>query len=81
MIMADAQCQRQAHIPVIPRVQFCALAGKGRGICFGDNGSPLILNGRLIGLVSSAVPCARGVPDVYTRVSTFAAWIAETVRP
>lgn len=80
-VLSDQECVQQADIPVVARVQICTLAGIGRGKCAGDTGGPLIADGRLIGLSSSAVPCAQGIPDVYTRVSVFHAWIVETVGP
>lgn len=80
-VLSDWDCQQQADIRVDTHVQICALAGFGRGICAGDTGSPLIADGRLIGLSSSAVPCAQGIPDVYTRVSEFHGWITATVGP
>lgn len=55
----------------------CALARKDYGTCFGDSGSPLASNGRLVGVVSWGKPCALGVPDGYMRVTEFLAWIKE----
>lgn len=78
-VLPDARCVALADIRAVPRVQICALAGIGRGKCYFDNGSPLIADGRLIGVSSTAYPCATGIPDVYTRVSVYSAWITETV--
>lgn len=55
----------------------CALARRDYGTCFGDSGSPLASNGRLVGVVSWGKPCALGVPDGYMRVTEFLAWIKE----
>lgn len=43
----------------------------------GDGGSPLVLkeNRQQIGIVSWGIICAKGVPDVYTRISAFKSWI------
>lgn len=43
----------------------------------GDGGSPLVLkeNRQQIGIVSWGITCAKGVPDVYTRISAFKSWI------
>jgi Trypsin len=41
-----------------------------------DSGGPLVLNDRLIGVVSfGSTICASGQPDVYTRISSFYDWI------
>lgn len=58
----------------------CTLSS-GRGVCDGDNGGPLTVNGELVGLVSWATrDCASGYPDVYTRVATYRTWIQQNSR-
>lgn len=59
----------------------CALKGPLHGICFGDSGGPLVLrhSNELIGVVSFGLPCAEGVPDVFTRVSKYIGWIKSQV--
>lgn len=51
----------------------------------GDSGSPLVTTSPdgggapvQVGIVSFGKPCARGLPDVYTRVSSYAEWINKT---
>lgn len=46
-----------------------------KGVCRGDSGGPLVSKGQLVGIVSWGVPCAQGVPDGFTRISTFLPWI------
>ncbi|OWR49696.1 chymotrypsinogen protein 3 [Danaus plexippus plexippus] len=48
-----------------------------RPVHHGDGGSPLVLkeNRQQIGIVSWGITCAKGVPDVYTRISAFKSWI------
>lgn len=64
--------------------QLCAEAG--RETCIGDSGGPLVAAGadgvdRVIGVVSFGTGCAVALPvTVYTRVSAYADWIAETMR-
>jgi len=66
-------------------VQICAGTGRDE-TCVGDSGSPLVAEGpggvdRVIGLVSFGTGCAEDLPvTVYTRVSSYAGWIAETMR-
>ena len=63
--------------------QICAAAGRDE-TCIGDSGSPLVDAGsadRVIGVVSFGSGCAGDLPvTVYTRVSAYAGWIAETMR-
>ncbi|XP_076647149.1 chymotrypsin-1-like [Halictus rubicundus] len=44
----------------------CTNNGPTIGVCYGDSGSPLIYNGLVVGVVSRAVLCAKGLPDVYS---------------
>lgn len=46
----------------------------------GDSGSPLVVNGTQVGIVSFGRPCAIGYPDVYTRVSSFISWIIQNLK-
>ncbi|GAB1867486.1 Chymotrypsin-1 [Camponotus japonicus] len=57
----------------------CTLTKAGEGACHGDSGSALVAKGVQIGIVSFGVPCARGAPDVYTRVSSFTEWLNDHV--
>lgn len=62
----------------------CTYSGQGRGICFGDQGSPLVGMvevpfqppiAQLIGIASWHSSCADGYPDVYERVAPYFLWI------
>ncbi|XP_028170065.1 chymotrypsin-2-like [Ostrinia furnacalis] len=57
--------------------QICSLTKSGEGACHGDSGGPLVENGKVVGIVSWGMPCARGYPDVYTRVHSFKDWIVK----
>ncbi|KAL0896045.1 hypothetical protein ABMA27_012026 [Loxostege sticticalis] len=57
--------------------QICSLTKSGEGACHGDSGGPLVESGKVVGIVSWGMPCARGFPDVYTRVYHFKDWIVE----
>ncbi|KAJ8734277.1 hypothetical protein PYW07_014828 [Mythimna separata] len=55
--------------------QICSLTKTGEGACHGDSGGPLVAGNSVVGIVSWGMPCARGYPDVYTRVYSFLDWI------
>ncbi|KAG5322236.1 CTR1 protein, partial [Pseudoatta argentina] len=57
----------------------CTLTRLGEGACHGDSGSPLVSNGFQIGITSFGTPCARGRPDVYTRLTSFTEWIKKHI--
>lgn len=65
---------------VVSEKVVCTLTTRGEGCCFGDSGGPLVANGRQIGIVSWSEPCAKGKPDVYTRVSSYATWIQQQIK-
>lgn len=43
----------------------------------GDSGGPLVADNEQIGVVSWGIPCARGRPDVFTRVYSYIDWIKD----
>lgn len=55
----------------------------GKGACSGDSGGPLqcLQDNQWIqaGITSFGIPCARGIPEVYSRVSSFENWIRSQV--
>ncbi|XP_045488738.1 chymotrypsin-1-like [Pieris rapae] len=61
-------------LPIIDK-QLCTLNKERKGTCKGDSGGPLISGGVQVGIVSWGVPCAKGKPDVYTRVYCYVKWI------
>lgn len=69
------------EIPLgVRRNQICTFNGPTQGLCYGDSGSGLMLFGEVIGIVSrNILPCARGFPDIHTRVSDFADWIESEI--
>ncbi|XP_062560872.1 chymotrypsin-1-like [Armigeres subalbatus] len=72
--ISNAKC-RDLWPEVHPK-QICTYTKVGKGACMGDSGGPLVCGGELVGLVDyGAQVCAFGLPDVYTRVSKFKAWI------
>ncbi|XP_048483480.1 chymotrypsin-2 [Plutella xylostella] len=73
---------------VDPAVEICTLHSVGHGACNGDSGSPLVASqlqlgvasAVQVGVVSWGVPCGRGAPDVYVRVSAFLHWVRDILR-
>lgn len=58
----------------------CTTNPINKGICLGDTGNPLVTARReLVGIASWAIPCARGYPDVFTRVFPYLEWIEKTI--
>ena len=64
----------------------CAGTG-GQDACYGDSGGPLVVreegyNPVQVGVVSWGLGCGRAdSPGIYTRLSTYAGWIEETIAP
>ena len=60
--------------------QVCGYGGVGVGLCFGDWGNPLMVEGKLVALASYSVEsCGLGFPDMYTDVSYHWDWIKKNM--
>ncbi|KAL7028593.1 hypothetical protein ACKWTF_005907 [Chironomus riparius] len=57
----------------------CVSSANGQGLCFGDSGGPLTVNGRLVGAVSWGVPCGTAAPDMYGRLSAVHDWLLSVI--
>ncbi|XP_026498905.2 chymotrypsin-2-like [Vanessa tameamea] len=71
------------NVPEVePHLEICTFHSTGHGTCNGDSGSPLMRSDReqQIGVVSWGLPCARGAPDMFVRISAFADWIQQSIR-
>ncbi|XP_034948279.1 polyserase-2-like [Chelonus insularis] len=79
-IVSKAQCNESYKtVGGIPENQICAaLPQGGKDACQGDSGGPLAIDGRLAGITSWGIGCARpGYPGVYTEVSRYRSWIKQ----
>ncbi|KAI4471421.1 polyserase-related [Holotrichia oblita] len=67
---------RLIHGAIVGDSNLCTYGGVGRAVCYGDSGGPLVtLDHKQIGLTSFVIPCAKGLPDAYVRISSFLGWI------
>ncbi|XP_030640160.1 mast cell protease 2-like [Chanos chanos] len=67
----------------LPRNVICAGGYKSRnGACEKDSGGPLVCNGEAVGIASfNSGNCMRpDRPNVYTQISSYSSWIAETIK-
>ncbi|XP_049826370.1 brachyurin [Aethina tumida] len=58
--------------------QMCTIGTLGKGICLGDNGGPLMVNGTQVGIASfgNDFACSAGFPSVYTRLTSYLLWLS-----
>ena len=77
-IISRSQCnENQWYGGAITDNMICAGYTKGKkDSCQGDSGGPFICNGKLAGVVSFGIGCARpDLPGIYTNVKTYVDWI------
>ncbi|KAI5642887.1 trypsin domain-containing protein [Phthorimaea operculella] len=80
--VAEAGIIHNMAVPHIEdHIELCVVHSVDHGMCHGDSGSALVRvdNGQQVGVVSWGVPCARGAPDMFARVSAFRDWILENL--
>ncbi|KPJ19194.1 Vitellin-degrading protease [Papilio machaon] len=80
-IVNPTQCKDaySKQYAITPRMICAGLPDGGKDSCQGDSGGPLGYNGRLAGIVSWGLGCARpNYPGVYTKVSALRRWVDET---
>ncbi|OXU20082.1 hypothetical protein TSAR_001452 [Trichomalopsis sarcophagae] len=77
-LISQKACNQSWHTQYpITESHICTVTPFGVGACHGDSGSPLVVHGVQVGIASFVQPCAKGEPDVFTRVFTFLDWIKE----
>lgn len=83
-VISNLECRRRLlRLPLfnmlITNNVFCTFMGRGVGLCSGDSGSGVTLNGQLVGVTSMAIPCAVGFPDWFPRLDVYANWIESII--
>ncbi|XP_011299244.1 chymotrypsin-2-like [Fopius arisanus] len=75
-----AEC-RQYVIDRLHTSHLCTRSSVGQGLSIGDSGSPLIHNGKVIGVASwgHEVNLATRQPQVFTDVYTYGSWIRDAM--
>ncbi|XP_012272591.1 chymotrypsin-2-like [Orussus abietinus] len=63
----------------VTETNICTFTKSGEGACHGDSGGALVAGNEQVGIVSWGYPCARGYPDVFTRVYTYLDWIKKVI--
>nr|AAD21825.1 chymotrypsin-like serine protease [Ctenocephalides felis] len=72
--LSDKDCTVKTGL--VPKSQLCVFRASEKGVCFGDSGGPLAINGELVGVTSFIMgTCGGGHPDVFGRVLDFKPWI------
>ena len=79
-VISNKQCAKSQWGSVIRPVHMCTLQKVGVGICSGDSGGAVVVDNQLAGVVSFGEACAKGVPDVNTRVDQFLGWLKENMQ-
>ncbi len=77
---ADCRTRMGPNARFVLDSTICTFNQAGQGICQGDSGGPLTAANTVIGIVSWNIPCARGFPDGYDRVSYWRDWIVENAQ-
>lgn len=70
-------CKERITTNEVSETEICTFINDFSGVCYGDSGGPLVIKNtnKLIGVTSWVVKCGEGIPDVFTRVSSFIDWI------
>lgn len=83
--ISNQQCS--TYLPYIVPSKICAQGAGNQGTCYGDSGAAMIkmVNGIQVQVALASAgadmtgSCERGLPDSYTRISSFLNWIRKQV--
>ncbi|KAJ8686592.1 hypothetical protein QAD02_022386 [Eretmocerus hayati] len=82
-IFASNDCNGRYHYlgKYITYEQICAGNEKQgqSGLCMKDEGTPLVINGKLAGIATWYLSCASSLPDVYTWIPSHLEWISKNL--
>lgn len=81
--ISNAEC-RAIYKNLLPRIHIndqvlCVRHANEVGVCLGDNGGPVIVNGILAGITLdwTSVNCGRGPPDLYVELVKLSGWLSQ----
>jgi kallikrein 8 (neuropsin/ovasin) len=84
--ISNEQCRemysvtRRAQFVVDQKLCILSIEGPRTTVCGGDSGTPLVVNGSVVGVTSWRTnPCGDGLPDVFIRVSVVHDWIMSNI--
>ncbi|XP_063392609.1 vitellin-degrading protease-like [Cydia fagiglandana] len=81
-VVNEQDC-RSAYSPlyaITPRMLCAGVPAGGKDACQGDSGGPLVHDGKLAGVVSWGIGCARPTyPGVYAKVSALRTWVDDNI--
>ncbi|XP_055912243.1 trypsin 3A1-like [Eupeodes corollae] len=80
-IINQATCNRLFQNVITDRMVCAGVLTGGIDACTMDSGGPLVVNSKLVGIVSWGISCALpNKPGVYTRVSELIPWVADYLK-
>lgn len=79
-VISNDEC-REFYGGLITNEHMCTSGAGGRGACNGDNGGPLVVTARIMGIISfgSNQGCSSGAPTVHTALHKYLDFIGSTV--
>lgn len=69
-----------SNSPLMDYSQICTFNRQGEGVCFGDSGGPVTMDGKLYGVASWGKPCGQGYPDMYSSIIYYHDFIRKHVK-
>lgn len=80
-LLNEKLCLKKISVLERSYQKICAFTRNDQGVCNGDSGSPLVVDGVQVGITSYVMyNCAMGYPDVFAKVFSFLDWINSTMK-